>query len=372
VCGDGLVVAGEEGCDDGNQGGGDGCASDCTVESGWSCQGEPSVCTRDVVSCDDDSDCAADSLCDLLTGTCEFPEDVFWVDCNAGSCPGDGSQTTPYCTLGDALAAVAPGQAVRIEGGVCAGPFTIATGGITVSGRGVAVLEASSCPAVTVDGVPAVLRDVTVGGGGAQGGVSVINGGELHLSDSEVSHSQCVGVRCEGSLCELRRNRVLSNSGGGVRIQGSDFRLINNVVAENGGVSVSFGGVWIDSPGASPAVFMHNTVASNQAQGGGTARGGVYCAAATDLVNSILWGQTGLAVDGSCSPSYCIVDQTGYDGVNNNQEADPLLDAQYHLGAGSPAIDQGDSSGVTPPDVDIDHDLRPQGAGVDIGADERI
>ena len=48
VCGDGIIVLDPqafEGCDDGNEVAGDGCApSDCSVEGGWSCEGEPSVC----------------------------------------------------------------------------------------------------------------------------------------------------------------------------------------------------------------------------------------------------------------------------------------------------------------------------------------
>ena len=43
VCGDGLIEGDEE-CDDNNTGGGDGCSSTCTVDDGWVCEGEPSVC----------------------------------------------------------------------------------------------------------------------------------------------------------------------------------------------------------------------------------------------------------------------------------------------------------------------------------------
>ncbi len=43
VCGDGLK-AGREQCDDGNTVSGDGC-SNCLIDQGWSCQGQPSKCT---------------------------------------------------------------------------------------------------------------------------------------------------------------------------------------------------------------------------------------------------------------------------------------------------------------------------------------
>jgi cysteine-rich repeat protein/YVTN family beta-propeller protein len=45
VCGNNEVGDSEE-CDDGNTTGGDGCSSTCTVESSWSCTGDPSVCTQ--------------------------------------------------------------------------------------------------------------------------------------------------------------------------------------------------------------------------------------------------------------------------------------------------------------------------------------
>ena len=48
-CGDGRASdeAEEFGCDDGNRSAGDGCGTDCRVEFGWSCSGEPSACARD-------------------------------------------------------------------------------------------------------------------------------------------------------------------------------------------------------------------------------------------------------------------------------------------------------------------------------------
>ncbi len=43
-CGDGSI-AGGEGCDDSNLVAGDGCSATCTIESGYGCVGDPSVCT---------------------------------------------------------------------------------------------------------------------------------------------------------------------------------------------------------------------------------------------------------------------------------------------------------------------------------------
>lgn len=49
-CGNGIIETPYEGCDDGNYVGGDGCSSLCAVESGYTCTGQPSVCTIEEVT----------------------------------------------------------------------------------------------------------------------------------------------------------------------------------------------------------------------------------------------------------------------------------------------------------------------------------
>jgi cysteine-rich repeat protein len=44
-CGNGILEFGEK-CDDGNKNNGDGCSNVCQIESGWTCSGNPSVCTH--------------------------------------------------------------------------------------------------------------------------------------------------------------------------------------------------------------------------------------------------------------------------------------------------------------------------------------
>jgi cysteine-rich repeat protein len=45
TCGNGIIEQGET-CDDGNTLNGDGCSITCQIESGWTCSGEPSVCSK--------------------------------------------------------------------------------------------------------------------------------------------------------------------------------------------------------------------------------------------------------------------------------------------------------------------------------------
>ncbi|MHC4697760.1 MAG: myxococcus cysteine-rich repeat containing protein [Planctomycetota bacterium] len=95
VCGDGLVEA-PEGCDDGGTAPDDGCSATCTVEAGWDCVGEPSVCTEicgdglivGVEGCDDtntnpDDGCSA--ICTVEDGwECVGEPSV----CTEVVCPG--------------------------------------------------------------------------------------------------------------------------------------------------------------------------------------------------------------------------------------------------------------------------------------------
>ncbi len=99
TCGDGEVI-GEE-CDDGNTTGDDGCASDCTVESGYSCTGSPSVCSpvcgdgliRGAETCDDGG--ANGSLASCCSATCQ-------VQTSGTACDdGDACTTADVCDGAD-------------------------------------------------------------------------------------------------------------------------------------------------------------------------------------------------------------------------------------------------------------------------------
>jgi cysteine-rich repeat protein len=96
TCGDGVVDAGES-CDDGNTTRGDGCSEVCEVEPGWSCAGEPSdcelLCGNGALDtgeeCDDGNSTAGDGCSDI----CEV--EPGW------SCEGEPSSCASIC--GDGL-----------------------------------------------------------------------------------------------------------------------------------------------------------------------------------------------------------------------------------------------------------------------------
>jgi cysteine-rich repeat protein len=108
-CGDEAVGADEE-CDDGNNDDDDGCAAGCTVEDGWTCSGEPSVCTgcgNGVIEgdeeCDDENGedgdgCSADCA---IEGSCTAPVVIALTD-KANSLAG----TVTSRTGGDETASI--------------------------------------------------------------------------------------------------------------------------------------------------------------------------------------------------------------------------------------------------------------------------
>jgi cysteine-rich repeat protein len=172
TCGDGLVELAEA-CDDGGTDEGDGCSASCQVEHGYTCQGEPSVCT---VACGDGV---------LLGGE----------GCDDGNVhPGDGC--SPTCT-------VEPGYTCQGVPSVCA----------TVCGDGViAGLEAcddgddeggDGCTACAIDpgfaceGAPSVCT--TTCGDGVVAGLEACDDGDGEGGDGCTACAIDAGFACSGS-----------------------------------------------------------------------------------------------------------------------------------------------------------------------------
>ena len=84
TCGDGLLAAGSEECDDGNDEDGDGCSSACVIEEGWVCQDEVGTEAHPDTTCE--TDCG----------------DGIWVDgyegCDDGP-TGSGDGCTAECEV---------------------------------------------------------------------------------------------------------------------------------------------------------------------------------------------------------------------------------------------------------------------------------
>jgi cysteine-rich repeat protein len=65
TCGNGVLDPGEQ-CDDGNTFNGDGCSAQCTIESCYTCVGQPSICSPSPAgtACDDNNACTVGETCD--------------------------------------------------------------------------------------------------------------------------------------------------------------------------------------------------------------------------------------------------------------------------------------------------------------------
>ncbi|MFY1824521.1 LamG-like jellyroll fold domain-containing protein [Myxococcus fulvus] len=182
VCGDG-VLGGQEVCDDGNQLSGDGCNSVCQVEPGYSCTGQPSVCT-DIDECaNGTANCQPGELCvntpgsytcepDLCAGVVCAPLDACHVagTCNplTGQCSNPAAPDGTECSDGNACT-----QPDTCQEGVCiSGPpagdptgnlahrwtFDEASGGTALDSAGTSngTLGSSASRTVSFDGSGAI------------------------------------------------------------------------------------------------------------------------------------------------------------------------------------------------------------------------
>ncbi len=158
-CGDGFIC-GTEACDDGNTDWSDGCGATCVVESGWTCGGEPSVCS---LGCTEDAalflqaGCQAGEMCTITgytggTFQCE-PEGSFpfygtcstFDSCVAGAACANvnsGLKCYPYCDATDP-SWVCPMNGTEIA--ACLFPYP--SGSTTT-----AVCFANECDAVALTG----------------------------------------------------------------------------------------------------------------------------------------------------------------------------------------------------------------------------
>lgn len=198
---------------------------------------------------------------------------------------------------------------------------------------------------------------VTLKGAGADVTKIVLEGGLWTVIDADGSSIQGLtvvmadasGVRqavlMESDSSEIR-NCVIQSTYDGIGITGNSNLVANNVIRESQ--------TGISSRGGTNVRIYNNTIAYNTVAGivsdepnveiknnviaFGT-QWGVYVRSATDFRNNDVHGNW---KDYDTTPDW-LQDQTG---VNGNISADPQLTSDYHLSAGSPAIDAGTDVGI--------------------------
>ncbi len=333
--------------------------------------------------CQVDADCtdARFPRCDKTISSCAgIPEDeaedtiypvAVYVGGEGCADSGAGSLTRPYCKIQDALNdARARDGAVSIAAGAYAEDLVLDQDAILIGHPGTR-LETQSCPGIEIyDGARVVLRGFELAG---KGGIRVSDRASAEIRRLDVTVTSCIGVDCHEASCTLTRNRIRSNQKGGIALAAAQFTVVNNLIANNGDQG-AFGGVRIGAPQGG-SLFESNTVVDNESPE--NVPGGVICESSFEIRNNILWRngseEKPRDVSGACSVRFCDVSQ-GPAAVNgtNNFLVDPLFfneeSGDYHLRPESPCVDRGDALGA--PNEDIDGNIRPKGAGVDIGAHE--
>jgi putative cofactor-binding repeat protein len=177
------------------------------------------------------------------------------------------------------------------------------------------------------------------------------------------------------SQSRFESNRVISNSTAiGMELfngPGAGPTLVNNIVARSGTMIIRAQG---QSGQALTATLIHNTLV------GPGAGSGVYVAGYTTLfmTNTIAvsatWGITNVSpASATVNADHNLFWANTYPGIQgtnpvsgNPRFINPAA-GDYHVGAGSAAIDAGVNAGVT---TDVDGDPRPIGPAPDVGADE--
>ena len=292
-------------------------------------------------------------LCDLTGIDTTTPAVNYYVS-SAAIDGGDGSQAAPWDTIQEAIDNITTSGTVYLANGTY---FE----NLTTHGKDITILGGYDPQTWEQIGLP----DETVIDGGGQDHVFFIDEAAFveienltitnGFADCSAGHGGGgVHVSGEGTQVAIRNSIIRENSsvlcgGGGVEVDQASLILQNSWVVDN--QAPTGGGINMINRGH--LVLFHTTLANNQPDG-------MYLentSITLEAFNSIL--------------TEPITDIPTQNAVHIFTE-DPLfvdpLNGDYHLRYDSPAIDAGLTYGASL--VDIDGETRPEGAAVDIGADE--
>ncbi|MAE71301.1 MAG: hypothetical protein CME06_12645 [Gemmatimonadetes bacterium] len=303
----------------------------------------------------------------------------YGTDYGAGIFCENSSPTIEYCAIADNRAGYRGGGAwlragsptlvhCRFERNSIDESFTGGGGG----------LFGEDCDLALID------CEFTSNFGGHGGGGMRVDGGNLRIARSVFRSNRaekggalrlwCDSIYVESCLFES--NQATETSGGGAWLSsGADF--VNCIFAGNSGVRDG-GAMYKSFDG--DLHLINTTVVGNETdtwQGAG----GIYASHGDKLVvlNSIVWGNRAWGGGGSQQiQTYFDEPLVAFSNVQGGWPGSGNIDAEpgmrnpwrgdFRLSASSPCIDAGTSSSAPP--SDYEGDPRPQGGGVDIGADE--
>ena len=376
----------------------------CTPSDATSCAAATPVCGADNLcrACSKHSDCSS-AVC-LSDGSCGSEATIAYV-----APSGMGSACSKAAPCGTMAAAVTTGKAIiKVATGlVKSNQATIIDGkAVTIfaeegakldrDGDG-AVLEVRSAGAdvkifdLEISGATGSSGangvDVNPNGGspklaltrvtltGNQGLGLSVQGGSVMISHSIIASNTGGAMSIVGGALTLSQSTINGNAGGGILVSNATFDISNNFIYRNGNsTTATVGGASLAPMASSASVFAFNTVVDNQIQNSGALAGGVFCdTSGFAAVNNIVVrnyvsndaNRANANTSGICTfPSSAVA--ASVTGLSFVRPDDNPYD--YHLLAGSSAIDQATTASLVV--VDADGDVRPQGAQKDIGADE--
>lgn len=202
---------------------------------------------------------------------------------------------------------------------------------------------------------------------------NLITGNNMSFWDGQIGSA----MYCSGSTSTplvafntISANTTQKGNGTSVDLGASKAILSNNVIVNN------TDGVWSGS-----GSVENNTIVGN-GRPNSTSGNSLICDSSVRVQNNIVAFNDGTVLDygstfrnndvfGNRLGNYTGTDLTG---TNGNIKADPLFvgksNGNFHLAAGSPCIDAGDSSVIPPGSVDFDGQPRIMGRAVDLGAYE--
>lgn len=339
----------------------------CTTDKPQHCTGATPACGADnaCVGCVADADCTTSATC-LPEGACADEASVLYVAPN-GTTNLNCTQAE-RCSLEQALTlalADPTRNIIKLAPGGYAGPFTIATT-VRVIGAGATLSRSGGGPTVTVSaGADVELVGVAITSGTP--GISC-TGSTLAITQARIYMNPGLGLDSDCALT-LTRSRIYGNAGGALRIPGGQIEIRNNVIAGNGGDGLQVPPILIDGAAGS---FTFNTVALNNVKN--NTNTGVTCNAPIDASGNIITANQKQGTFGHVQAHGTCAFGSSYTepGQSNNDLVWTETTSDFHLtGASPPAVLN--VPGVTCAGLDdIDGQLRPKGAGCDLGADELL
>jgi hypothetical protein len=359
-----------------------------TCASNASCVASAPICdtaTSTCRGCVADTECG-DDVCIEHVGQCVNGLNTLYLAPN-GANTGTCTKAAPCVSLAYAQMLVAPNRrVVAIADGTYASAFTVQTSinanSLTISGpdrdpagvemAGGVIIE-NSTKDIVIEGVTIrnstgralenrgtlTLSRVLIDGSNV--GVLSSNAGTLRIWDSAITGNSGLGIDLQQTTLELARCLVTQNVLGGVQINNASTTIESTVISVNGGSLSQVGGVRYLSLNGKPQVFRFNTVTDNVSAN----TAGVQCPTPITLDSSIF--TDGITTE--CAPEYSLFAAGPPTGVGNVVGNPAFVSTgDFHIGPTSPARDAANPLSAVARDVD--GEIRPQGPGRDIGADE--